>query len=113
MASSPTETALQHVVDCYGRALEAVGRGDLERVQHLLDEAQRLLSSLQEPAQDSPAASTLRERGVESHGRLVAAMNKSRTEVLLQLQKVRQGKKLLSSYGHRSEIVGTRLRSEG
>ncbi len=113
MASSPTESALQHIVDCYGRALDAVGRGDLERVQQLLDEAQGRLSGLHEPAQDSPEENTLRKRGVESHGRLVAAMNKSRTELLLQLQKVRQGKKLLSSYGHRSEIVGTRLRSEG
>ncbi len=113
MASSPTEAALQHIVDCYGRALDAVGRGDLERVQLLLDETQSLLSGLHEPAQDSPEENTLRKHGIESHARLVAAMNESRTEVLLQLQKVRQGKKLLSIYGNRSEIVGTRLRSEG
>jgi hypothetical protein len=110
MASSPTETALQHIVDCYGHALDAVGRGDLERVQHLLDETQRLLAGLHEPAQDSPAENTLRQSGAESHARLVAAMNESRRDVLHQLQKVRQGKKLLSTYGNRSEIVGTRLR---
>ena len=113
MASSPTEAALQHLVDSYGRALEAVGRGELERVHYLLDEAQTFLSDLQEPAQDTEAESALRKCGAESHARLIAAMNESRMGILRQLQKVRQGKKMLRTYGHRSESVGTRLRSQG
>ncbi len=82
-------------------------------MQLLLDETQSLLSGLHEPAQDSPEEITLRKHGIESHARLVAAMNESRTGVLLQLQKVRQGKKMLQTYGNRSESVGTRLRSQG
>ena len=113
MASSTTEEALRQIADAYDRALEAVGRSDLDRVQSLVDEAERVLASVQHPGQDSKQERELRRRGMESHGRLVAAMGGSRREVLLHLQKIRQGRKMLKTYGHRAQSVGTRLRSQG
>ena len=113
MASSPTEVALRRIDDCYCQALEAVGRADLERVKLLVEEAGRLLGGLVDPAGDTAAERALRQAGAESHGRLTAAVDASRRGVLHQLQKVRQGVKILQSYGHRSESVGTRIRSEG
>ncbi len=113
MASSPTEEALRQIANAYDRALEAIGRSDLDRVQSLVDDAERVLVSVQHPGQDSKRERELRRRGMESHGRLVAAMGGSRREVLLHLQKIRQGRKMLKTYGHRGESVGTRLRSQG
>jgi hypothetical protein len=113
MASAPTEEALQQIVGAYDSALEAVGRADLERVKCLLDDADRALADLQDPEQDADAERDLRRRAVEGHARLVAAMDSSRREVLLQLQQAREGRKVLKTYGHRAKRVGTRLRSEG
>ena len=113
MASSPTEEALQQLVGAYDRALEAVGRAELQRVKRLLDDADRALKGLQDPKLDADGERDLRRRAVESHARLTAAMDSSGREVLLQIQKARRGRRLLKTYGHRGKKVGTRLRSEG
>lgn len=113
MASSPTEEALQQVVGVYDRALEAVGRADLARVERLLDDADRALAGLQDPGQDADEERDLRRRAVEGQARLVAAMDGHRREVFFQLQKAHEGRKVLKTYGHRANRVGTRLRSEG
>ena len=113
MASSPTEKALGKVVGVYDRALEAVGRADLERVERLLDDADRALAGLQDPEQDGDEERGLRRRAVEGHARLAAAMDGHRREIVSQLQKAQKGRKVLKTYGHRASRVGTRLRSEG
>lgn len=113
MASSPTEQALEHLGTIYDRALDALNRAELTRVQKLLNDAEAWLSDLQDPKRDSEAERDLRRRASDSHARLMAAMGGSARELMMQLQKVREGRKILKTYGNRAESVGTRLRSQG
>jgi len=120
MASSPADPArtppatttgfaLQELIACWDQGYEALARGDLDRVQALLDLADDHLRSLPDHTTDGPTETQLRTEAVAARGRLEHGMRAGIDGLTQELGRVRQGAKVLHGYGAVSRDNGSRL----
>ncbi len=112
-ARTPTATpagfALQELIACWDQGYEALARGDLDRVQALLDLADDHLRSLPDHTADGPTETQLRTEAVAARGRLEHGMRAGIDGLAQELGRVRQGAKVLQGYGAVSRDLSSRL----
>jgi hypothetical protein len=118
MASSPAEPtradavfALQEVIACWDQGYEALARGDLERLEALLDVAEAFVPRL--PASDGgdPAVAQMRAEAAASRGRLEHGMHSGLDALRGELGRARTGAKVLRGYAQPDGQLGNRVES--
>lgn len=102
---SPVAFALQELTACWSQAYEAMTRGDLIAVAHLLDEAQLQLATAGDGRDDTANEAHLRSQAASAHGRLQHAMKAGLDGLREELARVRRGAKALRGYGQPGALV--------
>ncbi len=107
MASSPRDAtaapvafALQELIACWDQGYEALTRGDLDRVQALLDVADDHVARAGDGRSDSPAEAKLRNDAASARGRLEHGMKAGLVGLQDELARTRRGAKALRGYGN-------------
>jgi hypothetical protein len=103
---SATAFALQELIACWDQGYEALARGDLERVQALLDIADDHLRALPGHACDTATETALRAQAIAARGRLEHGMHSGLDGLQQELTRLRQGAKVLQGYGNASVGLG-------
>lgn len=117
MASSPTEPsavafALQELTACWDQAYEAMAQGDLDRVQALLDVADRQLHELPGSAFDSSEEARQRRLAMAARGRLEHGMRSGLEALAAEIGQTRQGARALAGYRPGGQGLGDRVSRE-
>lgn len=105
MASSPREVdsdaafALRELTACWNQAFEAIGQGDLDRVENLLELADEHLVAAGNGSKDTAAEAPLRREATVAFGRLQHAMKAGMDGIREELARARKGQKALRGYG--------------
>ncbi|MCB9877705.1 MAG: hypothetical protein H6835_08910 [Planctomycetes bacterium] len=105
MASSPPEAdsdaafALRELAACWNQAFEAIGQGDLDRVENLLELADEQLVAAGDGTVDTPAEAALRGEATLAFARLQHAMKAGMDGIRDELARARKGQKALRGYG--------------
>jgi hypothetical protein len=109
MASSPAERtaspvafALQELIACWDQGYEALVRGDLDRVQALLDIADGHATQCGDGSTDGDAEAQLRQEARSARGRLEHGMKAGLAGIDEELARVRRGGKVLRGYANAS-----------
>ncbi|HLQ37302.1 MAG TPA: hypothetical protein VK348_05860 [Planctomycetota bacterium] len=117
MASSPAEPqaerTLRALQTVYDHAYEALARGDVERAQSVLQQAELLLGALPAAATDSPKAQQLRAQARDRHGAVLAATRTAMAQVQKDLGQVRRGQRGLRGYADLVSRLGDHFESRG
>lgn len=100
ISAGAVEFALQELIACWDQSYEALLRGDLDRVQALLEVADDHVATASHDVVDSPAAAQLRLAAATSRGRLEHGMRKGKQGVQDELAQTRVGAKVLRGYGN-------------
>jgi len=98
--------ALHELIACWNQGYEALARGDLERVEALLDLAQDHVGTAGDGASDTAAEAALRNEATSAHGRLQHGMTAGLSGLRDELARARVGGKALRGYGNASLRVG-------
>ena len=106
---SATAFALQELIACWDQGYEALARGDLDRVQALLDIADDHLRALPGHAADTATETALRAQAIAARGRLEDGMHSGLDGLQQELQRLRQGAKVLQGYKPMQSDLGNRL----
>lgn len=104
--ATPVAFALQELIACWDQGYEALVRGDLERVQALLDVADDHVARAGEGRSDSPAEAKLRGHAASARGRLEHGMKAGLTGLQDELARTRRGAKVLRGYGNATLGLG-------
>lgn len=112
-ASTPRAAALQELTACWDQAYEALARGDLERVEALLDVAQDHVAAAGDGDGDSAIEAQLRAEARSAHGRLAAGMRGGLVGLQEELTRTRRGAKAMRGYGHPGLRLGGHVVREG
>jgi len=112
MPSSPADPAiaLRELIAAYDAAFGHALQGDHDAARRGIDAAERLLAGLQ-GVPLTAAAAELHEQARAAQGRLGAALQGAQKEIVDELARVRQGRKLLASYGDPTLGLGGRVES--
>ena len=110
-AATPSATAfaLQELIACWDQGYEALARGDLERVQALLDIADEHLRALPGHTNDTAEETALRAQAITARGRLEHGMHAGLDGLQAEMQRLRQGAKVLQGYKLQPPGVGDRI----
>jgi hypothetical protein len=109
VAESPAAFALRELIACWDQGYEALARGDLERVEALLDIADDHLRSLPDPGGDGPLEAELRTEAVAARGRLEHGMHAGLTGLRTEIDRTRQGARVLQGYRGPAHALGGRI----
>ncbi len=99
MASNDAEFALRETIACWDQAYEALVRGDLERVEALLEIAGENLERAAALGSTSALPPELHAEATSARGRLEHAMHAGLQGLREELSRSRQGGKALRGYG--------------
>jgi len=102
----PVAFALQELIACWDQAYEALVRGDLDRVQSLLDVAGDHVARAGDGRTDSPGEARLRNDAASARGRLEHGMKAGLTGLQDELARTRRGARALRGYGNAARGVG-------
>lgn len=109
VADSPTAFALRELIACWDQGYEALARGDLDRVEDLLGIADDHLRSLPDHAGDGPIETGLRAEAVAARGRLEHGMRAGLDGLRAELDRTRQGARVLHGYRGAGNGLGSRF----
>ncbi len=107
--ASPVAFALQELTACWNQGYEALVRGDLERVQSLLELADDHVTAAGNGRGDSAAEALLRSAAATARGRLEHGMRAGMAGVQDELARGRVGAKMLRGYADPTLGVGGNL----
>lgn len=105
-ASTPAGCALQELIACWDQAYEALARGDLERVEALLEVASEHVVAAGDGTQDGESEARLRAEARSAHGRLAAGMRSGLVGLQDEITRTRRGAKAMRGYGYPGLRVG-------
>lgn len=110
MSSSPAPTAvafaLQELIACWNQGYEALVRGDLDRVQALVDIADDHVPTAGDGTADSAAEAALRQEAILARGRLEHGMKAGLAGLQDELARVRRGGQVLRGYANPLGRIG-------
>ena len=108
-ASSDAAFALQELNACWSQAYDAIGRGELDTIDTLLNEADTHLSAAGDGTADTPTEQQLRRKAAMSFARLQHAMKSGLEGIRDELGKQRRGKRALRGYDRSESDAGSRV----
>jgi hypothetical protein len=90
--------ALQELIACWAQAHEAIGRGDLQSIASLLDQADVQLAEAGNGDNDTPDEAKLRSRAATAYGLLQHAMKAGLKGINKELGQANRGMRALRGY---------------
>lgn len=99
-AATPVAFALQELTACWNQGYEALVRGDLDRVQALVDIADDHVPNAGDGTSDSAAEAALRHEALAARGRLEHGMKAGLAGLQDELARARRGGQVLRGYAN-------------